>query len=125
MTRDLYSLAELRARDSRRLMSAGGKGRGRVIVITVIVRKRRNTGERRSSHFCPQQSFDHTLQAMVHIPCRVHSTPVSVKSFIAKTSRRLEVDKSPHELRTAGGPEVADASDSLRNFSLKNLSRVQ
>lgn len=44
LNRDRNSPAELRARDDRRSMSAGGKGRGRVTVITEIVRKRRNTG---------------------------------------------------------------------------------
>ena len=48
---DLNSPAELRARDDRQSMSARGKGRGRVSVITEIVRKRRKRGERRSSHF--------------------------------------------------------------------------
>lgn len=83
---DLNPLAELSTRDERRSMSEGGNGRGRVIVITEIVRKRRKSRERRSSHLCPQQSFDNTRQAMVHIPGRVHSTSASLnKSFIAHT----------------------------------------
>lgn len=60
---DLKPPAELRARDDRRSMSADGKGSGRVSVITEIVRRRRKRGERRSSHFWLQQSFDHTRQA--------------------------------------------------------------
>lgn len=59
---DLRSLVELRARDDRRSMSVGGKGSSKVSVITEIVR-RRKSGERRSSHFWPQQIFDHTRQA--------------------------------------------------------------
>lgn len=48
---DLNSRAELRARDGHRSMSEGGEGRGRVMVIIQIVRKRRKSGERRRIHF--------------------------------------------------------------------------
>lgn len=57
-------LAELRALDGRRSPLVGGKGRGRVSVITQRVRKRREAGQRRrSSHFWPQQVLDRNCQA--------------------------------------------------------------
>lgn len=58
------------------------------------------------------------------MPGRVHSTPASLKSFTAKTSRRPEADESPHEHWTAGGPEVAAGRDSLDNFNVRNLPAV-
>lgn len=56
--------AEFRAREGRRSPLPGGKGRGRVSVITQRVRKRREAGQRRrSSHFWPQQVLDRNCQA--------------------------------------------------------------
>lgn len=47
----LSSPVELRARDDLQSMSERGKGRGRVIAITKIARKRRKRGKRKSSPF--------------------------------------------------------------------------
>lgn len=61
--RGLKSPVELRARENCPLVSESGNGSGKVIVITEIVKKRRKMGEMSSSHFSPQQSFDHPRHA--------------------------------------------------------------
>lgn len=68
---DLNSPAELRTREERRSISTGGEGKGRVTVITEMVRRRMKNGHRRGRYFLARQSFDHTRQAYTEEKSRI------------------------------------------------------